>query len=80
MFDAERGDVDVAGESRYTLRFFPMQFAHIVEPLPTKQITCPRSRDHRGRTIKSIERAHIEMIEMGVRKKNDVDLGKVANG
>ena len=60
--------------------FFPTQFAHVAEPLPTQQIACPLGRDHRGRTIKSMERAHVEMIEVRVGKKHDVDLGEVANG
>ena len=29
--------------------------------------------------MKSMERAHVEMIEMRVGKKQDVDLGEVAN-
>ena len=37
-------------------------------------------RDHRGRTMKSMERAHVEMIEVRVGKKHDVDFGVVANG
>ena len=37
-------------------------------------------RDHQGRTMKSMERAHVEMIEVRVGKKHDVDLGEVANG
>src|SRR3984893_16077887 len=60
MFYAERDDVDLAGESCYRLYFFPTQFAHVAEARPTKQITCPPGRDHRGRTIKSMERAHVE--------------------
>ena len=36
-------------------------------------------RDHRGRTVKLMERAHVEMIEVRVGKKQDVDLGEVAN-
>ena len=36
-------------------------------------------RDHRGRTMKSVERAHVEMIKVRVGKKHDVDLGEVAN-
>ena len=52
----------------------------VAEPRPTKQITCPLGRDHRGRTMKSMERAHVEMIEVRVGKKHDVDLGEVANG
>jgi hypothetical protein len=63
-----------------TLSFFPTQFAHVAEPLPTKEITCLLRSDHRGRTIKSMERAHVEMIEVRVGKKHNVDLGKVANG
>ena len=80
MFYPERGDVDLAGESCYGLYFFPTQFAHVAEPCPTKQITCPMGRDHRGRTIKLMERAHVEMIEVRVGQKHDVDLGEVANG
>ena len=80
MFYPERDDVDLAGERCYRLYFFPTQFAHVAEPLATKQITCPPSRDHRGRTMKSMERAHVEMIEVRVGKKHDVDLGEVANG
>ena len=80
MFYAERGDVDLAGGSYYRLSFFPTQFAHVAEPLPTKQITCLLRSDHRGRTIKSMERAHVEMIEVRVGKKHNVDLGEVANG
>src|SRR5580692_2236845 len=57
MFYAERDDVDLAGERCYRLYFFPTQFAHVAEPCPTKQITCPPGRDHCGRTIKSMERA-----------------------
>lgn len=30
--------------------------------------------------MKSMERAHVEMIEVRVGKKHDVDLGEVANG
>ena len=37
-------------------------------------------RDHPSRTMKSMERAHVEMIEVRVGKKHDVDLGEVANG
>ena len=37
-------------------------------------------RNHRDRTMKSMERAHVEMIEVRVGKKHDVDLGEVANG
>jgi hypothetical protein len=79
MFDAECDDVDLAGGRCYRLYFVPTQFAHVAEPCPTKQITCPQCRDHRGRTIKSMERAHVEMIEVRVGKKHDVDLGEVAN-
>jgi hypothetical protein len=66
MFDTERGDIDLAGERYYRLNFLPMEFAHVAEPRPTEQITCPLRGDHRGRTIKSMERAHVEMIEMRV--------------
>ena len=79
MFYAERDDVDVAGESFYRFHFFPTQLAHVAEPRPTKQITCPSGCDHRGGTIKSMERAHVEMIEVRAGKKHDIDLGKVAN-
>ena len=37
-------------------------------------------RDHPSRTMKSMERAHVEMIEVRVGKKHDIDLGEVANG
>ena len=37
-------------------------------------------RDHPSRTMKPMERAHVEMIEVRVGKKHDVDLGEVANG
>jgi hypothetical protein len=30
--------------------------------------------------MKSVERAHVEMIEVRVGKKHDIDLGEVANG
>src|SRR5580692_11593336 len=56
MFDAERDDVDHAGERCYGLYFFPTQFSHVTEPRPTKQITCQPGRNCRGRTIKSMER------------------------
>ena len=49
-------------------------------PLPTKQITCPLNRDYRRQTIKLMECVHIEMIEVCVGKKHDVDLGRVTNG
>ena len=57
-----------------------MEFAHVAKALPTKQIACQGSRDHRGRTVKAMERAHVEMVEMRVGKEHDVDLGEVANG
>src|SRR6202023_1818068 len=44
MFDAERGDVDLAGGRCYRLYFFPTQFTHVAEPCPTKQISCPMGR------------------------------------
>jgi hypothetical protein len=37
-------------------------------------------RNHRGRMMKSMERAHVEMIEVHVGKNHDVDLGEVTNG
>src|ERR1700732_2095480 len=37
-------------------------------------------RDHPSRTMKSMERAQVEMIEMRVGQKHDIDLGEVANG
>jgi len=80
MFYPERDDVDLAGERCYRLYFFPTQFAHIAEPCPTKQITCPMGRDDGGRTTKLMERAHVEMVEVRVGKEHDVDLGEVANG
>ena len=80
MFYAECCYVDLADKSCYRFSFHPTQFAHITEPLPMKQITCPMGRDHRGRTIKSMKRAHVEMIEVRVGQKHDVDLGEVANG
>ena len=40
----------------------------------------PLRGDHRGRTIKSMGRAHVEMIEMRVGKKHDVNLGEFSNG
>ena len=45
-----------------------------------EQFSCPRSRNHRRRTIKLMEGSHIEMIEVRVGKKHDVDLGEIANG
>src|ERR1700730_2349915 len=75
--NARRENVDLAGERCYRLYFFPTQFADVAEPLPTKQITCPPGRDHRGRTIKLIERANVQLIEVRVGKKHDVDLGEV---
>ncbi len=80
MFYGERGDIDPAGKSCYRLNFLPMQFAHVAKALPTKQIACPGSRDHRGRTVKSMERAHVEMIEVCVGQKHDVNLWQLANG
>ena len=79
MFDPARGDVDLAGRGCYRLYFVPTQFARVAEPRPTKQITCPMGRDHPSRTMKSMERAHVEMIEVRVGKKHDVDLRKVAD-
>src|ERR1700730_11011171 len=80
MFDAKRDDVDLAGKGCYGLYLFPTQFAHVAEPRPTKQIACLMGRDHRDRTMKSMERAHVEMIEVRMGQKHDVDLGEVANG
>ena len=37
-------------------------------------------RDHPSRTMKAMERAHVEMIEVRVGKKHDIDLGEVTNG
>ena len=37
-------------------------------------------RDHPSRTIKTVERAQVEMIEVRVGKKHDVDLEEVTNG
>jgi hypothetical protein len=79
MFDPARGDVDLAGRGCYRLYFVPTQLARVAEPRPTKQITCPIGRDHRSRTIKAMERARVEMIEVRVGKKHDVDLGEVAD-
>jgi hypothetical protein len=75
MFDAERGDGNLAGNRCYRLCFFPTQFADVGEPLPTQQITCPRSCDHFGRTIKVMKRAHVEVIEMRMGKKHNFDFG-----
>src|ERR1700730_8881338 len=44
------------------------------------RISCPLGRNHPSRTMKSMERADVEMIEVRVGKKHDVDLGEVANG
>ena len=44
MFYSKRDGVDLAGGSCYRLYFFPTQFAHVVELLPTEQITfCERN-------------------------------------
>jgi hypothetical protein len=75
MFYAECSNVDLAGDSRYRLNLFPMQFAHVAKPLPTQQITCLPGRDQRTRTIKS-ERAHVEMIEMRVGSSTMSILGR----
>src|SRR5262245_10501341 len=74
VFHRKGANIDLAGSSRESLRFAPIELGNVPEPRSSQQIARSTSADNTRVFIKTTERSQIEMVEVRVRKKDKIDL------
>jgi hypothetical protein len=77
VVNAEGDDVDVTYGPLKRFPFAPTKLRDVAQTCPSQLVLCFRSSYHARILVKAIERSQIEMIKVGVRQKDDVDLGQL---
>src|SRR5947208_17172344 len=74
VFHPKSADSNITGGSLERFAFTPAKFRDIAEPRPSEEVFRVWSSNYAGVFIKPVERSQIEMIEVRMRQKHNVNL------